>query len=339
MTDEFYMLRAAELARRALGETTPNPIVGAVIVRDGKILGEGWHAKAGCPHAEIEAIRSAGENDLKGAVLYVTLEPCSSWGRTPPCTDALIRAGFSRVVIGCTDPNPKHAGKAAGLLREHGIEVCCGVAEKECRKLNEAFFKWITTGKPFVLLKLALTLDGKIATHDGHSRWITGPEARARVQHLRRWADAVMVGGGTFRADSPRLTVRDEAGTVLKTPCRIVLSDSADPLPDGWERVSLHSPEEWEAFLLELGKRPFVSLLLEGGGELAASALNAGAVDKIEFHYAPKILGGRGSRPGVGGANPSDLAEAFAVDGMEIVRLGTDFAVTGYVRKPQKRRS
>ena len=286
--DEFYMRRAAELAQRALGNTTPNPIVGAVIVRDGEILGEGWHTKAGCPHAEIEAIRSADGKDLKNATIYVTLEPCSSWGRTPPCTDALIRAGFSRVVIGCTDPNPKHAGKAVGLLREHGMEVVCGVEEKLCRRLNEAFFKWIATGKPFVLLKLAMTLDGKIATATGNSRWITGPEARSRVQKLRQWADAVMVGGGTFRTDSPKLTVRDEDGTVRKSPCRIVLSDSQEKLPAGWERVALHTPEEWEEYLKELGKRPFVALLLEGGGELAASALNAGAVDRIEFHYAPK---------------------------------------------------
>ena len=337
--DEFYMRRAAELAQRALGNTTPNPIVGAVIVRDGEILGEGWHTKAGCPHAEIEAIRSADGKDLKNATIYVTLEPCSSWGRTPPCTDALIRAGFSRVVIGCTDPNPKHAGKAVGLLREHGMEVVCAVEEKLCRRLNEAFFKWIATGKPFVLLKLAMTLDGKIATATGNSRWITGPEARSRVQKLRQWADAVMVGGGTFRTDSPKLTVRDEDGTVRKSPCRIVLSDSQEELPAGWERVALHTPEEWEEYLKELGKRPFVALLLEGGGELAASALNAGAVDRIEFHYAPKILGGRGSRSGVGGPDPLEVSEAFAVEEMELVRLGPDFAVTGRVRKPQERRS
>ena len=157
MNDEFYMSHAAELARRALGETTPNPIVGAVIVRNGEIIGEGWHHKAGCPHAEIEAIRSANGANLEGATIYVTLEPCSSWGRTPPCTDAILREKFARVVIGCLDPNPKHAGRAVELLRSHGIEVTPCVLEEECRKLNEAFFKWVTTGKPFVLLKLAMT--------------------------------------------------------------------------------------------------------------------------------------------------------------------------------------
>lgn len=338
MNDESYMLRAAELARRALGNTTPNPIVGAVIVRDGEIIGEGWHTKAGCPHAEVEAIRSAEGKNLEGATLYVTLEPCSSWGRTPPCTDTIIRSRFARVVIGCLDPNPKHAGKAVELLREHGIEVTSGVAGEQCRRLNEAFFKWVTTGKPFVLLKMAVTLDGRIATHCGNSQWITGPEARARVQLLRRWADAVMVGDGTFRTDSPRLTVRDEAGNILKTPCRIVVSNSGPELPEGWELVSLNTASDWENCLTELGKRPFVSLLLEGGGELAASALNAGVVDKIEFHYAPKILGGKGSRPVVGGPDPRTLAEALAVDGMELVRLGPDFAVTGYIRKPEERR-
>lgn len=338
MTDEQYMLRAAKLAQRALGNTTPNPIVGAVIVRNGEILGEGWHTRAGQPHAEIEAIRSAGNRDLAGATIYVTLEPCSSWGRTPPCTDAIIRNRFARVVIGCLDPNPNHAGKAVELLRSHGIEVTDGVAEEHCRKLNEAFFKWITTGKPFVLLKMAATLDGRIATHCGCSQWITGPEARARVQHLRQWADAVMVGGGTFRTDSPRLTVRDSAGNTRKTPCRIVVSNSRLELPDGWEQVSLNTAADWENYLAELGKRPFVSLLLEGGGELAASALNAGVVDKIEFHYAPKLLGGTGSRPVIGGPDPRTLSEALAVDGMELVRLGPDFAVSGYVRKPEERR-
>lgn len=338
MNDEFYMRHAAELARRALGETTPNPIVGAVIVRNGEIIGEGWHHKAGCPHAEIEAIRSANGANLEGSTIYVTLEPCSSWGRTPPCTDAVLREKFARVVIGCPDPNPKHAGRAVELLRSHGVEVTTGVLEEECRKLNEAFFKWVTTGKPFVLLKLAMTLDGRIATQAGNSQWITGPDARRRVQQLRRWADAVMVGAGTFLADSPKLTVRDDAGNTLKTPARFVLSSRKLDLPAGWEQAVLKNTAEWETFLTGLGKRPFVSLLLEGGGELAASALNAGIVDKIEFHYAPKILGGRNSRPGVGGPDPLTLSEAFPIENMSVWQLGADIAVTGYPRKPEERR-
>ncbi len=338
MNDEFYMRHAAELARRALGETTPNPIVGAVIVRNGEIIGEGWHHKAGCPHAEIEAIRSANGANLEGSTIYVTLEPCSSWGRTPPCTDAVLREKFARVVIGCPDPNPKHAGRAVELLRSHGVEVTACVLEEECRKLNEAFFKWVTTGKPFVILKLAMTLDGRIATQAGNSQWITGPDARRRVQQLRRWADAVMVGAGTFLADSPKLTVRDDAGNTLKTPARFVLSSRKLDLPAGWEQAVLKNAAEWETFLTGLGKRPFVSLLLEGGGELAASALNAGIVDKIEFHYAPKILGGRNSRPGVGGPDPLTLSEAFPIENMSVRQLGADIAVTGYPPKPEERR-
>lgn len=329
--DASYMRRACRLAERALGNTTPNPIVGAVIVRDGEILGEGFHTKAGNPHAEVEAIRSAHGKDLRGATLYVTLEPCSTWGRTPPCTEAIIGNGISRVVIGCTDPNPRHAGAAAGILRGYGIEVVTGVEEERCMLLNEAFFKWIVQKKPFVILKLAMTLDGRIATGSGDSKWITGPAARKRVQKLRRWADAVMVGGGTYRADSPRLTVRDAHDADLKIPMRFIASSRKMDLPSGWERVVLKNAEDWDRFLLELGSRPALSLLLEGGGELAASALNAGAVDKVEFHYAPKILGGKNSRPGVGGSDPSALAEAFGIEKMKIEKLGGDFAVTGYV--------
>ncbi len=335
--DSLYMRRALELARKAIGCTTPNPVVGAVIVKDGAVLGEGYHTKAGAPHAEIEAIRSAGDAELAGSTLYVTLEPCSSWGRTPPCTDAIVQHGFARVVIGSTDPNPRHAGAGIDLLRSKGIEVVSGVEETACRRLNEAFFKWITTGTPFVLLKLALTLDGRIATETGNSQWITGPAARQRVQELRRWADAVMVGAGTFRADSPRLTVRDGDGNDVKEPLRIVASRSKIACAPGWEQVSLENRTDWISFLKGLGERPVLSLLLEGGGELAASALNAGVVDKIEFHYAPKILGGVRSRPAVGGYNPATLAEAFRVEEMEITKIGPDFSITGYVRKPEER--
>ena len=329
--DAFYMRRACRLAERALGNTTPNPIVGAVIVKDGVILGEGFHTKAGNPHAEVEAIHAAHGRSLKGATLYVTLEPCSTWGRTPPCTEAIIEHGFSRVVIGCTDPNPRHAGAAAGILRERGIEVVSGIEEERCTQLNEAFFKWIQCRRPFVILKLAMTLDGRIATESGDSKWVTGPIARKRVQKLRQWADSVMVGGETFRTDSPRLTVRNSHDADIKIPLRFVASNRKMDLPPGWEQVSLKSTWDWNAFLEDLGMRPVLSLLLEGGGELAASALNAGAVDKIEFHYAPKILGGRHSRPGVGGYDPQTLSEAFGIEKMKIEKLGEDFAVTGYV--------
>jgi len=336
--DIFYMRRACRLAERALGRTTPNPIVGAVIVGRHGILGEGFHTKAGNPHAEVEAIRSAEGKNLAGSTLYVTLEPCSTWGRTPPCTKAILENGISRVVIGCTDPNPRHAGAAAGILREHGVEVECGVEETRCRRMNEAFFKWITVKKPFVILKLAMTLDGRIATESGNSQWITGPTARKRVQKLRQWADAVMVGGETFRKDSPRLTVRDAEGRDIKVPKRFIATSRLAECPENWTCVSLKTTREWDDFLLKLGEMPVMSLLLEGGGTLAASALNAGAVDKIEFHYAPKILGGAGSRPAVGGYDPLTLAEAFGIQDMKITRLGPDFAVTGYVRRNSERR-
>ncbi len=330
------MRRAETLAKKALGDTTPNPIVGAVLVKDGQIIGEGYHSRAGQPHAEIEALRSITDRTkLAGSTIYVTLEPCSTWGRTPPCTDAIIESGIRRVVIGCSDPNPKHKGAAIRILRDHGIEVLPDVDRVRCFALNEDFFKWITTGKPFVLLKMASTLDGKIATANGSSQWITGPVARKRVQELRRWADAVAVGAGTFKTDRPRLTVRNKNGQDLKVPKRFVVSHETDLiLPEGWTRVALSDQKDWDDFLLSLGKKQLTSILLEGGGELAASALKAGAVDKIEFHYAPKILCGKSGRPIVGGEDPESLSEALNVRDLEIRKLGNDFSVTGYIKGP-----
>ncbi|MBN1865190.1 MAG: bifunctional diaminohydroxyphosphoribosylaminopyrimidine deaminase/5-amino-6-(5-phosphoribosylamino)uracil reductase RibD, partial [Victivallales bacterium] len=192
--DSVMMLEAVRLAMRGFGRTSPNPMVGALVARDGVILGKGSHLRAGLPHAEINAINDAGgASECAGADLYVTLEPCSTFGRTPPCTDEIIKAGISRVVIGTLDPNPSHSGRALGLLKKAGIEVVLGVEEQKCRRLNEAFSHWIVTGRPFVLLKLATTLDGRIATSGGGSRWITGEVARRRVRHLRKWSDAIMV--------------------------------------------------------------------------------------------------------------------------------------------------
>ena len=250
--DVKWMKKALRLAEKGLGTTSPNPMVGAVIVKDGRIFGQGWHVRAGEGHAEVNAIRGAAGGNLKGATIYVTLEPCSSWGRTPPCTDAIIKAGIGRVVIGCLDPNPKHAGRCIPIFQEHHIEVAGPVCEAECRKINEAFFRWITAKKPFVLLKLAETLDGRIATENGSSQWITGEAARKHVQKLRRWADAVMAGAETYRKDAPRFTVRGRDGKVLKTPRRIIVTHTPEkflPYPDGWEFVSLDTREKWEAFL------------------------------------------------------------------------------------------
>lgn len=317
-------------------------MVGAVVVRDGELVGEGYHHQAGCPHAEPLALAEAGER-ARGATLYVTLEPCSTWGRTPPCTDAIIQAGIKRVVVGCVDQNPKHAGIAVTKLQNAGIEVRCNVLEGPCRRLNEAFFFWVTNQRPFVCLKMAMTLDGRIATADGHSQWISGPAARLAVQKMRRWADAVMAGGDTVRHDDASLQVRIPADWP-RQPLRVVWT-SASALPpelkmlqDGGPKPILAKPrnrEEWLDFLTALGRheqRPVTALLLEGGGELAASALRAGIVNKVAFFVAPKILCGRGSRPVVGGDNPLALAEAKELINMHSRSVGDDLLITGYCK-------
>lgn len=340
--DAAFMRRALEIARNGWGKTSPNPMVGALIVRDGEILGEGYHHRCGMPHAEIEALADAKMRgvDPAGATIYVTLEPCSTFGRTPPCTKAIIDARLTRVVIGVLDPNPAHAGRGVRVLEAAGIDVVSGVEEKMCRELNAPFFKWITQKKPFVILKMAMTLDGKIATASGDSKWVTGPDARHRVQQLRQLADAVMVGGETVRLDHPQLLVREPADWDAQ-PRRLVatmtMSDSllaelmpGEPAP---ECCVVGDAEAWERLLGRLGAEQVVTLLLEGGGELAASALNAGVVDYVEFHIAPKILGGKGSRPVVGGSDPARLADALALEDLKILRYGNDIAVSGYCKR------
>ncbi len=336
MTGSDYMKRALELAALGRGDVNPNPMVGAVIVRDGKVIGEGWHHRPGGAHAEVEALRDAerrGE-DVTGAEIYVTLEPCSTFGRTPPCTEALIRAKLSRAVIGCTDPNPEHAGRGMEILRSHGIETEIDSAnEPAARKLNESFFKWITVRRPFTLLKMAVTLDGRIATASGDSKWITGAEARERVQFLRWGCDAILVGGETFRRDVPRLDVRDSEGRIIRSPRKLVACRS---LPEGEISYEHGTAEvchigEWGEFLDRLGKENCTLLLIEGGGELAASALRAKAVDKVEFHIAPKILGGAHSRPAVGGEDPLKLVQALELQDVEYIQAGRDMIVSGYL--------
>ena len=329
-------LREADLGA---GYTSPNPAVGAVIVRDGRIIGRGHHKRCGGPHGEIEAFMSLpAESDAAGADLYVTLEPCSSTGRTPPCCDAIVRHGIRRVVIGCLDPNPKHAGRGVDILRAAGIGVETGVLEEECRVHHEAFFKWITAGRPFVLLKMAETLDGKIAAANGDSKWVTSATARERVAYLRLLSDAVLAGAETFRNDSPRFTARTPDGTVLKTPRRIIAThhpEILDGAGDSWESAVLDTPEDWRVFLAGLGRENVTMLLIEGGGELAASAIRARPVDKIEFHVAPKLLGGRGSRPVLGGPDPSSLAEAVSLDRLRVSPLGSDLRIEAYPLYPE----
>lgn len=334
--DVRWMKKALRIAVKGRGTTSPNPMVGAIIVRDGKELGSGYHVRPGEPHAEINAIASCGKQSLKGATLYVTLEPCSSYGRTPPCTDAICAAGISRVVFGCLDPNPKHSGRCVPIFQKAGIDVTFPVCEAECVRLNEAFFKWVRTGRPLVLLKMAQTLDGRTATKNGCSKWITGEPARRRVQELRKQADAIMAGAETFRLDSPSFTVRSKTGKVLKTPRRIIVTNHTETFDKpGWEFVTLRGKAEWDEFLLRLGTENVTSVLIEGGGELAASALAAHAVDRIEFHIAPKLLGGVHSRGSVGGPDPENLDGAYLLDSVEIRRYGKDYACCATVNYPE----
>lgn len=340
--DAKYMLRALELAKLAWGRTAPNPMVGAVIVRNGKIIGEGYHHAAGQPHAEPNAIRDALEHGRKldGATLYVNLEPCSTYGRMPPCTRSILQTPIKNVVIGSLDPNPVHAGRGAAILRDAGLKVKTGVELAACEELNQPFFKWITTGKPWVMLKMAMTLDGRIATAAGESKYITGPEARERVQELRQLAGAILVGGRTMRLDRPSLTVRNVPDWP-KQPKRFVASrtmtkaelaklyGSEENLP---EIVTLENRAGWEEFLGYLGKQEVLMLLIEGGGELAGQALAHGLVDMVEFHIAPKILGGNAA-PVVGGAlNPAKLLEAIELERVRTVRYGADTAISGYLK-------
>ena len=337
--DREFMLEALALAKMGWGTTNPNPMVGAVIVKDGKIIGRGFHRKAGEAHAEINALTDVRNKNIDpaGATIYVTLEPCSTYGRTPPCTEAIIANKLARVVIGSLDPNPKHNGKAVEILRSHNIEVEYGVESAACSELNRPFFCWVTTGKPLVILKMAMTLDGNIATATGDSKWVTGTAARKRVQQLRRLCDAVVVGANTVRIDHPQLTVR-EPESWERQPLRVVASSKFTEaelnkfFPDGNAvAADLSTPEKWEAFLQSMGERKMTAILLEGGGGLAGSALRAGVVDYVEFHIAPKLLGGAG-RPVVGGLAPELMSQALMLKNMEIKQYGDDIAVCGYLK-------
>lgn len=341
-TDLAWMQEALRLARRGWGRTSPNPMVGAILARDGATVGAGAHLKAGSPHAEIHALREAGEK-ARGATMYVTLEPCSTRGRTGPCTEAILKAGVRRVVIGCVDPNPLHAGRAVELLREAGVHVTVGVAETACRRLNEAFFCWVTRRRPFVTLKMAMTLDGKIATAAGESKWITGPASREYVQRLRRFADAILVGAETVRQDDPSLKVREPADWEPQ-PARLIWSRSGNT---GSSRgifsdadrppvfVAADDRQDWIRFLEKLARQNILSVLVEGGGELASSLLRAGLVDKVAFFIAPRLLGGRNSRPVIAGPDPVSLTDALSVEEMQVERCGDDLLITGYPRCSQ----
>jgi diaminohydroxyphosphoribosylaminopyrimidine deaminase/5-amino-6-(5-phosphoribosylamino)uracil reductase len=363
MSDAPFLRLALRLARRGTGATSPNPLVGAVLVKGGKIIGRGWHRRAGLPHAEIEALRDAHKrgHSPRGATLYVTLEPCCTHGRTPPCTDAIISAGIQRVVIGATDPNPNHAGKGFKILQRAGIQVVHGILADECAKLNEAFNHWIVCRTPFVTVKAAMTLDGKIATASGESKWITGEKARAHGMKLRHASDAILVGVNTILADNPSLTVRMQNEKPLR---RLVLDSrartplSAKVVSDKWTAlttivVGKHAPKKRVAalqkrvkvvvapsadlkldlrwLLKKLGAESVTSLLVEGGGEVNASFLLGGFVQRVAFFYAPKILGGRDARKAVAGDGAKSLREVVQLREVEWRKLGADLLLTARV--------
>ena len=362
-TDAAFMLKALALARKGLGRTSPNPAVGAVLVKGGRVIGSGFHRAAGLAHAEVEALESATE-DPRGSTLYVTLEPCCHHGRTPPCVDAVIRARIRRVVVGALDPNPRVSGRGVERLEKAGIDVTTGVREPRCRALNEAYNRHVVTGLPFVTLKLASSLDGRIAASTGHSRWITGPGARRLVHRMRSLSDAVMVGVSTALADDPELTVRlvrgrDPLRVVVDSAFRVPLSSRIFKGPHaagtmvfttraadgkkiaratalGAEVVRVRKTRDGvdlKGALAELGRRGITSVLVEGGGTLAASLLRAGLVDKVVHFIAPAYIGGDGV-PSVGGLGVRDAGKALRLTGVRTRRAGGDIVVEGYVERP-----
>ena len=372
-SDEQLMRDALRLARRARGETSPNPLVGAVLAKRGNIIGRGWHRRAGLPHAEVEVIADAKRkgNPTKGATLYVTLEPCSTSGRTPPCTHAIIRAGVSRVVVAATDPNPEHAGRAFRWLKRKGIAVEHGLLAEQAAEINVPFNHWITAGLPFVTVKAAMTLDGKIATASGESKWITGPEARREGMKLRHEADAILVGVNTILADNPGLTLRDvrrpKAEWRGPTLRRIVLDPRARTplgsrvLGDEFAEqttvvVSRDAPAgrlaklkercrvitcplakrgfNLKSLLRKLGRQDCTHLLVEGGGETNAAFIEAGLASRVAFFYAPKILGGRDARTAVAGEG-LPLAKGLQREKIRWRNLGPDLMLTARVADAQ----
>ena len=359
MTDQNYMLQAIQLAKQGEGWTNPNPMVGAVIVKNGRIIGKGYHKKCGELHAERNAIASLTES-AEGATIYVTLEPCCHYGKTPPCTEAIIEQKIKRVVIGSRDPNPKVSGKGIKMLQEAGIEVIEDFMREECDRLNPVFFHYITTKTPYVVMKYAMTLDGKIATKTGASKWITGEAARAEVQHMRHRYMGIMAGIGTVIADDPMLNVRVEG---WKSPIRI-LCDSGLRIPlDGQivksagkyrtivayadsenteaKRKRLHEmgveticcPDEnnqvdLKKLMKYLGEEGIDSILLEGGGTLNDSALRAGIVQEVQVFIAPKLFGGMNSKTPVEGIGVRFPSEAVKLKCTDICQIGEDIRIT-----------
>lgn len=363
MDERYFMKMALTLAIKGQGFTSPNPMVGAVIVKDGKVVGKGYHKAVGSAHAEVNAIDDAGIL-ARGGTLYVTLEPCNHTGRTPPCTEKILEAGIRRVIVAMDDPNPDVKGGGIGYLKKQGINVMLGVCENEAKKINEAFIKYVNTRRPFVILKCAATLDGRIATRTGDSRWVSGEESRMYVHRLRHAADAIMVGIDTVKKDDPSLTTRlndmkgkDPARVILDTYLSIsedakvlrldsdsdtiivtggaVSSDKKDRIEKKGALV-IESPVkdgliDLDSLMDRLGAMGITSLLIEGGSRVIASALTAGIADKIIFFYAPKILGGDDGVPVCKGPGPALMNGCIPVKDINVRRFGDDVMIEGYI--------
>jgi diaminohydroxyphosphoribosylaminopyrimidine deaminase/5-amino-6-(5-phosphoribosylamino)uracil reductase len=326
MTDTDYIHRTIELARKGTALTSPGAMAGAVIVKNGAILGEGFYSWDGVHHAETLALRQAGDA-ARGATVYTSLEPCSHIGRTPPCAVALIESGVARVVTAMEDPNPQVRGRGLAMLREAGVAVDCGILAAEAARLIEAFITYVTQKRPFGILKIAMTLDGKIATAEGESQWITSEESRAAVQDLRHAVDAVVTGSGTFLKDKPLLT--DRTGLPRRRELlRVVLDRRARIRASDWLVVR----GGFDAFLAEMAQRRIQSFMLECGPELAFNALNAGIIDKIVAFVAPKILGGL-EVPAIGGAGVHRLADALQLRDWTVTAGEPDITITAYVHR------
>ena len=355
--DRNYMERALALAERARGRTAPNPMVGCVVVKNNRIIGEGFHASAGEPHAEVIALQEAG--DVSDATVYITLEPCSHEGRTPPCVNLLTERRPARVITAMQDPNPLVSGRGIQSLREAGIDVEVGLLENAARQLNEAFIKYISTGQPLVIAKCGMSLDGKIATRSGDSRWVTGEESRYRVHQIRDQVDAILVGSRTIMLDDPSLTTRLpqrenrnpvrvllDAGERLDTD-RIVFRTPADAptwvavteehdYPQADEVLKLPSGPggvDMLCLMQELGRREITSVLIEGGGTTLASAFEAGIVDKVMFFIAPKIIGGRRAVSAVEGVGAERMKDVLTLRDMTATPVGRDILIEAYVDK------
>jgi diaminohydroxyphosphoribosylaminopyrimidine deaminase/5-amino-6-(5-phosphoribosylamino)uracil reductase len=366
-TDRIHLARTIELAERGRGRVSPNPMVGALVVKDGEVVGEGWHAMLGGPHAEVAALAAAGDADLAGATLYVSLEPCCHEGRTPPCTDAIAAAGIGRVVVASDDPTEKASGRGLGILRDEGVEVTVASGElaAHARLLNQPFRKHARTGKPWVLFKSAMTLDGKVATEAGDSKWISSPPSRELAHHWRAESDAVAVGIGTALADDPQLTARVEG--VLRQPRRVVF-DTTGRLPLESQLVQMapeipltvvvsrasgradvarlegagaevivatgaNEPDRVRSALSQLGAQDVTSVLLEGGPHLAGAFYDAGELDEMRLFLAPLVMGGRTARDPLEGTGTESIAEALRALTLECERVGDDLLVSARLRE------